>query len=142
MGRQQPVFSTTKSDTLFRVSIRVVDDRVCFEKRCISSNHREFGQGAYDEAEFDVAVDAFLASPELRATVGTALGPDVLEALCTALGAPSPSPVQPPSPPPRFEWPSSTAEGRAWVRFMVLTALLLLLGLAIGLSDHGFSLPG
>jgi len=88
MGRQQPVFSTTKSDSLFRVSIRVVDDRLCFEKRCISSNHREFGQGAYDEAEFDVAVAAFLASPELRATVGTALGPDVLEALCTALGAP------------------------------------------------------
>jgi hypothetical protein len=76
--------------------------------------------------------------PELRATVGTALGPDVLEALCTALGAPSPAQPRP----PRLEWPSSTAEGRAWVRFMVVTALLLLLGLAIGLSDHGFSLPG
>lgn len=135
---QPPVFSTTKSDTLFRSSVRVVDGKVSFEKRCISSNHREFGHGAHDEAEFDVAVEAFLASPDLRATVGTALGADVLEALCTALGAPSPSSAQP----PRFEWPQSTAEGRAWVRFMVVTALLLLLGLAIGLSDHGFSLPG
>lgn len=136
MGRPPPVFSTTKSDSLFRASVHVVDDRVSFQKHCISSNHREYGHGAHGEAEFDVAIDAFLASPDLRATVGTALGADVLEALCTALGAPSPSQ------PRRFEWPSSTAEGRAWVRFMVVTALLLLLGLALGLSDHGFSLPG
>jgi len=142
MGRQPPVFSTTKSDSLFRATVCVVDGKVSFEKRCISSNHREFGHGAHDEAEFDVAIEAFLASPDLRATVGTALGADVLEALCTALGAPSLSPAEPRSQPPRFEWPSSTAEGRAWVRFMVVMALLLLLGLAIGLSDHGFSLPG
>jgi hypothetical protein len=135
----QPVFSTTKSDTLFRSSVVVVDGKVSFEKRCISSNHREFGHGAHDEAEFDVAVEAFLASPDLRATVGTALGADVLEALCTALGAPSPSPS---ASPPRWDMPPSDPEGRAWVRFMVVTALLLLLGLAIGLSDHGFSLPG